>query len=90
LLDSYNPKRSAVGDEVLKTAGRLTAVATPKNPLAQSLRNMNGSDREVSRRAAARLMHGWSKVAPLCTTSIHCNVCTLQLSISRPLIRRIQ
>jgi len=42
LLDSYNPERSAIGDEVLKTAGRLTAVATLKNPLAQSVRNMIG------------------------------------------------
>jgi len=42
LLDSYDPERSAVGDEVLKTAGRLTAVATLKNPIAQSVRNVIG------------------------------------------------
>jgi 2-polyprenyl-6-methoxyphenol hydroxylase-like FAD-dependent oxidoreductase len=42
LLDSYTPERSAVGDQVLKAAGRLTTVATLKNPIAQSLRNMVG------------------------------------------------
>ena len=40
LLDSYSPERSAVGDDVLKDAGRLTAVATLANPVAQSLRNI--------------------------------------------------
>lgn len=42
LLDSYSPERSAVGDEVLKTAGRMTAVGTMKNPIAQTLRNLAG------------------------------------------------
>jgi 2-polyprenyl-6-methoxyphenol hydroxylase-like FAD-dependent oxidoreductase len=42
VLDSYSPERSAVGDEVLKAAGRLTAVATLKNPIAQSARNLVG------------------------------------------------
>jgi 2-polyprenyl-6-methoxyphenol hydroxylase-like FAD-dependent oxidoreductase len=40
LLDSYSPERSGVGDEVLKSAGRLTTVGTLRNPLAQSLRDM--------------------------------------------------
>ena len=40
LLDSYSPERSAVGDEVLKQAGRLTAVGTLKNPVLQSIRNL--------------------------------------------------
>ena len=40
LLDSYSPERSAVGDDVLKSAGRLTAVATLSNPVAQTLRNL--------------------------------------------------
>jgi 2-polyprenyl-6-methoxyphenol hydroxylase-like FAD-dependent oxidoreductase len=40
LLDSYSPERSAVGDEVLKAAGRLTRVGTLKNPALQSLRNL--------------------------------------------------
>ena len=40
LLDSYSPERSAVGDDVLKAAGRLTAVATLSNPVAQTLRNL--------------------------------------------------
>ena len=40
LLESYSPERSAVGDDVLKAAGRLTAVATLSNPIAQSLRNL--------------------------------------------------
>jgi 2-polyprenyl-6-methoxyphenol hydroxylase-like FAD-dependent oxidoreductase len=39
LLDSYSAERSAVGDQVLRAAGRLTQVATLRNPLAQSLRN---------------------------------------------------
>jgi hypothetical protein len=39
LLDSFSPERSAVGDEVLKQAGRLTAVGTLKNPALQSIRN---------------------------------------------------
>jgi 2-polyprenyl-6-methoxyphenol hydroxylase-like FAD-dependent oxidoreductase len=39
LLDSYSEERSAVGEEVLRQAGRLTRVATLRNPLAQFLRN---------------------------------------------------
>jgi hypothetical protein len=42
LLDSYSPERSGVGDEVLKNAGRLTEVATLRNPVAQTLRNIAG------------------------------------------------
>jgi 2-polyprenyl-6-methoxyphenol hydroxylase-like FAD-dependent oxidoreductase/quercetin dioxygenase-like cupin family protein len=42
LLDSYSPERSYVGDQVLKGAERLTAVATLKNPIAQELRNLVG------------------------------------------------
>jgi 2-polyprenyl-6-methoxyphenol hydroxylase-like FAD-dependent oxidoreductase len=42
LLDSYSPERSAVGDEVLKSAATLTAVGTMKNPVAQTLRNLIG------------------------------------------------
>jgi hypothetical protein len=34
LLDSYSPESSGVGDEVLKAAGRLTAVGTMRNPVA--------------------------------------------------------
>jgi 2-polyprenyl-6-methoxyphenol hydroxylase-like FAD-dependent oxidoreductase len=40
LLDSYSPERSAVGDGVLKMAGRLTAIGTLKNPVLQTLRNV--------------------------------------------------
>ncbi|MGQ0581447.1 MAG: FAD-dependent monooxygenase [Reyranella sp.] len=39
LLDSYSPERSAVGERVLKNAGRLTEAATMHNPVAQGLRN---------------------------------------------------
>jgi 2-polyprenyl-6-methoxyphenol hydroxylase-like FAD-dependent oxidoreductase len=42
LLDSYSPERSHVGDEVLKSAGRLTAVGTMRNPVAQAVRNLVG------------------------------------------------
>src|SRR5262249_10308157 len=42
LLDSYSVERSAVGDEVLKAAGRLTAVAVLRNHTAQSIRNWVG------------------------------------------------
>jgi len=42
LLDSYSPERSGVGDEVLKAAGRLTAVGTMRNPVAQTVRNLVG------------------------------------------------
>jgi 2-polyprenyl-6-methoxyphenol hydroxylase-like FAD-dependent oxidoreductase len=42
LLDSYSPERSGVGDEVLKQAGRLTAVGTLKNSTLQSIRNLAG------------------------------------------------
>ena len=42
LLDSYSPERSKVGDEVLKAAGRLTAVGTMRNPVAQTVRNLVG------------------------------------------------
>ena len=33
LLDSYSPERSSIGDQVLKLAGRLTAVGTMRNPV---------------------------------------------------------
>jgi 2-polyprenyl-6-methoxyphenol hydroxylase-like FAD-dependent oxidoreductase len=39
LLDSYSPERSAVGDAVLKAAGRLTKLATLRNHGLQALRN---------------------------------------------------
>ncbi len=42
LLDSYSPERSAVGDEVLNAAGRLTTIGTLRNPAAQTLRNLVG------------------------------------------------
>jgi 2-polyprenyl-6-methoxyphenol hydroxylase-like FAD-dependent oxidoreductase len=42
LLDSYSPERSHVGDAVLKAAGRLTAVATLRNPAGQAVRNLVG------------------------------------------------
>jgi hypothetical protein len=42
LLDSYSPERSAVGDEVLNAAGRLTTIGTLRNPVAQPLRNLVG------------------------------------------------
>ncbi len=42
LLDSYSPERSAVGEEVLKAVGRLTAVGTLRNPVVQTLRNVVG------------------------------------------------
>jgi len=42
LLDSYSQERSAVGDQVLKLAGRLTVVGTMRNPVAQTLRNLAG------------------------------------------------
>jgi 2-polyprenyl-6-methoxyphenol hydroxylase-like FAD-dependent oxidoreductase len=42
LLDSYSPERSGVGDEVLKNAGRLTAVGTMRNPVTQAVRNLVG------------------------------------------------
>jgi len=39
LLDSYSPERSAVGDQVLRNAGRMTDAAVMRNPIAQGLRN---------------------------------------------------
>jgi hypothetical protein len=42
LLDSYDAERSYVGDEVLKSASRLTTVGTLRNPVAQSVRNVVG------------------------------------------------
>jgi 2-polyprenyl-6-methoxyphenol hydroxylase-like FAD-dependent oxidoreductase len=39
LLDSYSKERSAIGDQVLKAAERLTALATLRNPIAQFMRN---------------------------------------------------
>jgi 2-polyprenyl-6-methoxyphenol hydroxylase-like FAD-dependent oxidoreductase len=42
LLDSYSPERSGVGDEVLKMAGRITALGTMRNPAAQTIRNIIG------------------------------------------------
>jgi 2-polyprenyl-6-methoxyphenol hydroxylase-like FAD-dependent oxidoreductase len=43
LLASYSAERSAVGQQVLTAAGRLTALAVLKNHAAQSLRNFVGS-----------------------------------------------
>ncbi|MBE7196454.1 MAG: FAD-dependent monooxygenase [Parafilimonas terrae] len=40
LLDSYSPERSAVGDLVLRNAGRFTDMATLANPVAQTARNL--------------------------------------------------
>ncbi|MBB6185962.1 FAD-dependent monooxygenase [Rhodanobacter sp. MP7CTX1] len=40
VLDSYSPERSKVGEQVLKDAGRLTAMGAAKNPLAQYARNI--------------------------------------------------
>ena len=42
LLDSYSVERSAVGDQVLKAAGRLTMIATLRNHTAQAVRNLFG------------------------------------------------
>ena len=42
LLDSYSAERSAVGDEVLKMADRMTMVGTLKNPALQWIRNLVG------------------------------------------------
>jgi 2-polyprenyl-6-methoxyphenol hydroxylase-like FAD-dependent oxidoreductase len=42
LLDSFSPERSGVGDEVLKSAAKLTAIGTMKNPVAQTVRNFIG------------------------------------------------
>jgi hypothetical protein len=39
LLDSYSVERSAVGDMVLRNAGRLTDAAILRNPILQGLRN---------------------------------------------------
>ncbi len=39
LLDSYSVERSAVGDMVLRNAGRLTEAAIIRNPALQALRN---------------------------------------------------
>jgi 2-polyprenyl-6-methoxyphenol hydroxylase-like FAD-dependent oxidoreductase len=50
LLDSYSCERSAVGDEVLKSAAMLTTVGTMKNLVAQTLRNLVG----LSRRCKAK------------------------------------
>jgi hypothetical protein len=42
LLASYSPERSAVGEQVLKQAGRLTAIGVLHNPAAQAVRNFVG------------------------------------------------
>ena len=40
ILDSYSAERSAVGDEVLKEAARLTTIGTLKNSTLQACRNL--------------------------------------------------
>ena len=40
LLDSYDAERGAVGEMVLRNAGRLTAAATLKNPFVRAIRNV--------------------------------------------------
>jgi 2-polyprenyl-6-methoxyphenol hydroxylase-like FAD-dependent oxidoreductase len=42
LLESYSVERSAIGDQVLEAAGRLTRVATLRNHSAQVVRNLIG------------------------------------------------
>lgn len=42
LLDSYSPERSAVGNRVLRNAGRLTEAAIIRNPVLQGIRNTVG------------------------------------------------
>jgi 2-polyprenyl-6-methoxyphenol hydroxylase-like FAD-dependent oxidoreductase len=42
LLDSYSAERSAIGEDVLKAAGRLTMIATMRNHTAQAVRNLFG------------------------------------------------
>ncbi|MET1029207.1 MAG: FAD-dependent monooxygenase [Dongiaceae bacterium] len=39
LLDSYDVERSAVGEQTLRVAGRMTTLALLRNPLLQMLRN---------------------------------------------------
>src|SRR6185436_13961351 len=39
LLDSYSTERSAVGEMVLRNAGRMTEAAIARNPVIQGLRN---------------------------------------------------
>jgi len=39
ILDSYSPERSAIGEQVLRNAGRLTKVAILRNPILQELRS---------------------------------------------------
>ena len=51
LLDSYSVERSAVGEVVLRNAGRLTRVAIMRNPIGQAVRNF-----------AARFVLGLSQV----------------------------
>ena len=43
LLDSYSVERSAIGDQVLRNAGRMTEVAMLRNPLLRELRNIVAS-----------------------------------------------
>ncbi|MEQ1954492.1 FAD-dependent monooxygenase [Mesorhizobium yinganensis] len=42
VLDSYSSERSLIGDRVLADAGRLTAIATIRNPILQTVRNTMG------------------------------------------------
>jgi hypothetical protein len=43
LLESYSAERSAVGEKVLSDAGRLTLIATMRNPAAIAVRNVFAS-----------------------------------------------
>jgi 2-polyprenyl-6-methoxyphenol hydroxylase-like FAD-dependent oxidoreductase len=43
LLDSYSPERSAIGDQVLSSTGRMTRVALLHNPLLRELRDLAAS-----------------------------------------------
>jgi len=40
LLASYSAERSAVGEQILKQAGRLTALGVMRNPVGQAVRNL--------------------------------------------------
>ena len=43
LLHSYSPERSAIGDQVLSNASRMTHVAILRNPILQEIRNLAAS-----------------------------------------------
>lgn len=63
LLDSYSIERSAIGDQVLRNAGRFTTMATLRHPAAQWLRNHVASIASAFDTVQERIRNEWLELS---------------------------